>query len=121
MKSSSTRAPGAILAGIAALLVLAGCASSPRPVNWNTASAREQHLYFPGTVGGTHPLVVVTSGANGLVVGGGPVAATDMVAQDGQVMLVTSDRATALRANQTQALGAGQVLPAPADPAMPRK
>ena len=118
MKCSITRARGALAGGAAALLLalLGGCASSPHGVDWNRVAVRDQHLYFPGAVADVRPLAIVTTGANGLVLGGGPAPAAEMVAQDGQVMLVTSERATALRANQTQALGAGQAVPTPPSP-----
>jgi len=118
MKSSITRARGAFAGGAAALVLalLGGCGATPHGVDWNRVSARDQHLYFPGAAADVRPLAIVTAGANGLVLGGGPAPAAEMVAQDGQVMLVTSERATALRANQTQSLGAGQVVPTPAGP-----
>ena len=123
MKSIITRARGATAGAAAALVLvlLGGCASSPHGVDWNRVSARDQHLYFPGTVADVRPLAIVTAGANGMVLGGGPAPAAEMVAQDGQVMLVTSERATALRANQTQSLGAGQVMPTPPTDRTPPK
>jgi hypothetical protein len=96
----------------AALLALSAC-SSPRALDWNRVSLRDQHLFYPGSGADMRPLAIITAGPNGMVVAGGPPAASEMVVQDGRATLMSSATAQAQRAGATQSLGAGQSLPTP--------
>lgn len=111
----------------AALLVLAGCAGQPRATDWSQVSLREQHQYMPTLVWDDRPTAVVTAGPGGMVVGTGtgvPAPAAHMVAQDGQIRLVSPQTFATMNANPTTGtMGAspGAAQPAPgAQPAPAR-
>ena len=118
----------------AALLVLAGCAGQPRATDWSRVSLREQHQFMPTLVWDTRPTAVVTAGPGGMVVGTGPgvpAAAAHMVAQDGQIRLVSPRTFATMNQGQptgamgaspagTQGAPAGQPAPAAGQPAPAR-
>ena len=84
----------------AALLALAGCAAPPA-TDWDLVSARDQHRYMPPLLQAERPLVVITAGPSGMVVGTGPdlpAPAAQMVAQDGQLRLVSQETLARLKA-----------------------
>lgn len=93
----------------AALLVLAGCAAPPA-TDWNLVSARDQHRYMPTVLQDTRPVVIVTAGPTGLVVGTGsdaPAPAVQVVSQDGQLRLVSRETLATMNAQPpTSSMGA---------------
>ena len=104
----------------AALLALAGCAAPPA-TDWDLVSARDQHRYMPPLLQAERPLVVITAGPSGMVVGTGPdlpAPAAQMVAQDGQLRLVSQETLARMKAQpQDGAMGAGPAgSPPPAAP-----
>lgn len=99
----------------AALLVLGGCASPPHDVDWSRVSLRDQHHFMPTLTWDERPTAVVTAGPAGLVVGTGPgvpARAVQMVAQDGQVRLVSQQTLAEMNRSQpTGAMGASPATP----------
>lgn len=95
---------------VAALLALAGCAA-PQATDWNLVSVRDQHRYMPAGLQDERPTVIITAGPTGMVVGTGPdlpAPAVQVVAQDGQLRLVSSETLATLNAQKpTGAMGAG--------------
>ena len=104
----------------AGLLALAGCAAPPA-TDWDLVSARDQHRYMPSLLQADRPLVVITAGPTGMVVGAGPdlpAPAVQVVAQDGQLRLVSQETLATLKAQPPAgAMGAGPAgAPQPAAP-----
>ncbi len=100
-----------------AIALLAGCAGTPQDVQWTMVSVRDQHLFLPQVMNDRmRPTVVVTSGPTGLVVGtGDPAPATRMLAENGQLRLVSE--ATYARMQQQGA--GGTTMGGSAAPAAP--
>jgi type IV pilus biogenesis protein CpaD/CtpE len=100
----------------AALLALAGCAA-PDPTDWNLVSVRDQHRHMPTVLQGERPTVIITAGPTGMVVGTGPelpAPAVQVVAQEGQLRLVSQETLATLNAQPpTSSMGASPA-PAPA-------
>lgn len=121
---------GALFAPLlgAALLALAGCAAPPA-TDWDLVSTRDQHRYMPSVLQAERPLVVITAGPTGMVVATGPdvpAPAVQLVAQDGQLRLVSQETLATLNARQpTGAMGAGPggapQSPAQAPPSAPAR
>jgi hypothetical protein len=109
----------------AALLVLGGCANPTKLTDWSRVSLRERHAFMPTLTWDERPTAVVTAGPGGMVVGAGPgvpARAAQMVAQDGQIRLVSQETFAAMQSNQpTGTMGASPAgtQSAPASPAAP--
>jgi hypothetical protein len=102
---------------LAALLALGGCAA-PGAVDFDNVSARDRHGYMPGPAWDLRPLVVVTAGSDGLLVGTGPGVPPPAVAalmQDGQGRLVSRQTLAAM----SPPAGTGAMGASPATPAAP--
>lgn len=117
----TTLARAAMRAAAPALLLvlLAGCAA-PRGTEWSQVSMVDQHRYMPGLMAGSdmRPLAVVTAGPTGLVVGAPVPPATRMVAQNGQLRLV-SEETYARLTQEAATMGAPAAQQQPAAPAAP--
>jgi len=101
----------------AALPLLAGCAAPREAPDWNFVSVQDQHRFLPTLLQDQmRPAVVVTAGPTGLVVGTGSVPpAAHVLAQDGQLRLVSQD--TYARLQQSPggtSMGGSPAAPAPA-------
>ena len=105
----------------AAVLVLAGCAA-PQATDWNLVSARDQHRYMPTVVQDERPMVIITAGPTGMVVGTGPdvpAPAVQVVTQDGQLRLVSEQTLAAIRSGASTGVMVASTGAPPQDAVMP--
>lgn len=118
----TTPARAALRATAPALLLalLAGCAA-PRGTEWSQVSMVDQHRYMPGLLAGAdmRPLAIVMAGPTGLVVGAPVEPATRMVAQNGQLRLVSEETYARLKAQEAATMGAPASPPQTAPPSGP--
>lgn len=88
--------------------LLAGCAAPGAGTEWSQVSMTDQHRYMPALVTGDNlrPLAIVTAGPTGLVVGAPLPPATRMVAQNGQLRLVSQETYARMKAQDGATMGA---------------